>query len=182
MMRPCKSAKGLPIHLEVLEMNSCVRLCAVRATFFVLLCALAIPSRANAQISVLSTTPNNAAQGTINLNVTVGGKGFKNGAKAQWFVTGTTNPGGVTVNSTAFVNSTTLNANITVSSMAVLGNFDVQVTNSDGRTGKGTELFAVVGNGNKQTTLRVAGLKLRAESIRWHLANRYGYTSVPFEA
>lgn len=96
-----------------------------------------------AQISVTSATPNSATQGTVNLNVTVGGKGFQAGAKAQWFISGTTNPGGVTVNSTAFVNSTTLTANITISSTAYVGNFDIVVKNTTGRTGKGSELFAV---------------------------------------
>jgi hypothetical protein len=84
-----------------------------------------------------------AEQGTINLNVKVTGKGFKNGAKAKWFVTGTTDPGGVTVNSTTFVNSTELTANITVADTATVANFDIAVTNADGRGGKGTELFAV---------------------------------------
>ena len=102
---------------------------------------------ASAQISVTSALPNSATQGTINLDVTVGGKGFKAGATAQWFVSGTTNPGGVTVNSTAFVNSNTLTANITVSSTANVGGFDVVVKNTDGRTGKGTELFAVQSKG-----------------------------------
>jgi hypothetical protein len=88
------------------------------------------------------------AQGTVNLNVKVTGKGFKNGAQAKWFVTGTTNPGGVTVNSTAFVSSTELTANITVSDTATIANFDIQVLNSDGRGGKGTELFAVTAKGN----------------------------------
>jgi hypothetical protein len=98
---------------------------------------------ASAQVSVTSALPNSATQGTINLDVTVGGKGFKSGAQAQWFISGTTNPGGVTVNSTAFVNSNTLTANITVSGTAYVGGFDVVVKNTDGRTGKGTELFAV---------------------------------------
>jgi hypothetical protein len=106
-----------------------------------LLSSLAAP--AAAQIQVASATPNSTTQGTINLNVTVGGKGFKKGAKAAWFVTGTTNPGGVTVNSTAFVNSTTLVANITVADAATVSSYDVQVQNSDGRIGSGTELFAV---------------------------------------
>jgi len=99
--------------------------------------------RAAAQISVNSAAPNNTAQGTINLDVVVSGNGFKKGAKAQWFVTGTTNPGGVTVNSTTFNNSGQVTANISVSATATTGPFDIQVVNTDGRTGKGTELFAV---------------------------------------
>ena len=100
------------------------------------------------QVQVTAADPAAAAQGTINLNVKVTGKGFKNGAKAKWFITGTTDPGGVVVNSTAFVNSGELTANITVSDTAIIANFDIQVLNSDGRGGKGTELFAVVAKGN----------------------------------
>ena len=103
---------------------------------------------ATAQVQVKATNPSSAAQGTINLDVTVNGSGFKNGAKAQWFVTGTTNPGGVTVNSTTFVSSTQLTANLTVSSTATISGYDVQVRNSDGRTGKGTDLFAVIQAGS----------------------------------
>ena len=106
-----------------------------------------LATSAPAQISVTSALPNSTTQGTINLNVNVGGKGFKSGAKAQWFISGTTNPGGVTVNSTAFVNSNTLAANITVSTSAYVGGFDIVVTNADGRSGKGTELFAVQSKG-----------------------------------
>src|SRR5438270_3288051 len=98
---------------------------------------------ASAQISVTSATPNSTTQGTINLTVTVGGNGFKAGAQAQWFISGSKTAGGITVNSTAFVNSNTLTANITVSSTANVGNFDIVVKNTDGRTGKGSELFAV---------------------------------------
>lgn len=115
---------------------------AVMLMFLVVTLVL-LANPASAQISVTSATPNSTVQGTTNLNVTIGGKGFQAGAKAQWFISGTTNPGGVTVNSTAFVNSTTLTANITVSSTAFVGGFDIQVKNTTGRTGKGTELFAV---------------------------------------
>src|SRR6266705_227715 len=100
-----------------------------------------------AQIQVNSSSPSAAPQGTVNLNITVNGSGFKRGAKAQWFVTGTTNPGGVTVNSTTFNGSSTLTANITIASNATLSGFDVVVTNTDGRTGKGTDLFAVTQQG-----------------------------------
>ena len=51
------------------------------------------------------------------------------------------------VNSTAFVNPNTLKANITVSSTAYVGGFDIVVKNTDGRSGKGSELFAVQSKG-----------------------------------
>lgn len=100
------------------------------------------------QVQVTAADPAAAAQGTINLNVKVTGKGFKNGAKAKWFITGTTDPGGVQVNSTAFVNSGELTANITIADTAIIANFDIQILNSDGRGGKGTELFAVIAKGS----------------------------------
>src|SRR5205814_2273232 len=102
---------------------------------------------ATAQIQVDSANPTAAPQGTINLDVTISGNGFKKGAKAQWFVTGTTNPGGVTVNSTTFKGSTQLTANITVAPDAVISAFDIVVRNTDGRTGKGTDKFAVTVKG-----------------------------------
>src|SRR5437773_4567836 len=102
---------------------------------------------ATAQIQVDSANPTAAPQGTINLDVTISGNGFKKGAKAQWFVTGTTNPGGVTVNSTTFKGSGQLTANITVASDAVISGYDIKVTNTNGRTGKGTDLFAITQKG-----------------------------------
>ena len=115
---------------------------------------LSLP-RAAAQITVNGANPNTAAQGTVNLDVIVSGSGFKKGAKAHWFVTGTTNPGGVTVNSTSFNNSGQLTANITVAGDAVISGFDIQVVNTDGRTGKGTELFAVKAPGSNKTSCPV---------------------------
>jgi hypothetical protein len=118
--------------------TSSLRLFALSVTFL-----LAGAVGADGQIQVNSTSPNSAAQGTVNLNVTIRGNGFKKGAKAQWFITGTTNPGGVTVNSTTFTGSSSLTANITIASGATISGYDVAVTNADGRTGKGTDLFAV---------------------------------------
>jgi hypothetical protein len=102
---------------------------------------------ATGQIQVTSTNPSAAPQGTVNLNVTISGSGFKKGATAAWYVTGTTNPGGVTVNSTAFNGSSSLTANITVASDAVTSGFDIVVQNTDGRTGKGTDAFTVTAKG-----------------------------------
>ena len=115
-------------------------------------------SNAQGPVQVNAADPPAAEQGTINLNVKVTGKGFKNGAVAKWFVTGTTNPGGVTVNSTSFVSSSELTANITVSDTATIANFDIQVLNSDGRGGKGTELFTVTAKGNGATACTVQPL------------------------
>lgn len=121
---------------------------------------------AAAQIQVNSTSPAAAPQGTTNLNVTISGSGFKKGAKAHWFVTGTTNPGGVTVNSTTFNGSSSLTANITIASGATLSGFDVLVANTDGRTGKGTDLFTVTQQGTPigcLTTGTPSGFSLASE-------------------
>ena len=96
------------------------------------------------QIQVTAADPAVAAQATVNLDVKVTGKGFKNGAKAKFLVTGTADTGGVVVNSTTFVSSTELRANINVAETAIIAGFDIEVSNSDGRGGKGTELFRVV--------------------------------------
>ena len=102
---------------------------------------------ATAQIQVDSASPTAAPQGSVSLDIAITGNGFKKGASAQWYVTGTTNPGGVTVNSTTFKGSTQLTANITVAPDAVISGFDIVVRNADGRTGKGTDKFAVTQKG-----------------------------------
>jgi hypothetical protein len=116
---------------------------SLRFLAFLCACLLACAVFATAQIQVNSTNPNAAPQGTTNLNVTINGSGFKKGAQAKWFVSGTTNPGGVTVNSTTFNSSSQLTANVTISTTAVTSGFDVVVTNSDGRTGVGRDAFTV---------------------------------------
>src|ERR1700746_2341850 len=79
-----------------------------------------MPTAAPAQVAVSSASPNNAPQGTSGLNVADNGTGFEKGAKATWLVTGTTDTGGVTVNSTTFLNSDQLVANITVAGNATV--------------------------------------------------------------
>ena len=95
-------------------------------------------------VSVTSANPSSGEQGTLNLNVTITGKGFKYGAKANFYKTGTTDPAGLNVKSTQYVSATQLVANIDIADTAALTSFDIQVVNADGRTGKGTELFSVV--------------------------------------
>ena len=90
-----------------------------RMTFALAAIAVALPLAAQT-ISVTAANPNTAAQGTLNLNVTISGKGFKNGARSDFFVHQTTDTGGIVVHSTGFVNSSTLVANIDVAETAVV--------------------------------------------------------------
>jgi len=99
--------------------------------------------RAAGQITVASATPNNAQQGTVNLDVKVAGSGFANGATTTWYVTGTTDTGGVVVNSTTFVNSSQVVANITIPGNATVSGYDIVVKNTSGRTGVGSDQFTV---------------------------------------
>jgi uncharacterized delta-60 repeat protein len=124
--------------------NQWLSILASLAVLFLCCAVVGAPVPVQAQtVQVLSANPPSAAQGTVNLNVLIKGKGFKTGAIAKFLVTGTTDTGGVRVNSTAFVDATTLTANIDVADTAVLSKFDIQVMNRDGRGGKGTELFSV---------------------------------------
>jgi hypothetical protein len=114
--------------------------------FFVpwlLLQAAWAPPVAAQDIVVSAADPPSAPQGTVSLDVTIKGNNFKRGAVSRFVLTGTTNPGGVTVKKTTFVNRTELRANIDIADTAELSKFDIEVQNSDGRTGKGIELFTV---------------------------------------
>ncbi len=113
-----------------------------------LFCVSTLPLDAQQSITVTSANPNNAAQDTINLNVLINGKGFKKGALAKFFISGTTDSGGVSVNSTTFINSGQLNANINVAGNAAVTSFDIVVALTDGRSGKGTQLFNVTVKGS----------------------------------
>lgn len=95
------------------------------------------------EVEVNSADPPSASRGTVNLNVLIRGKGFKRGAVARFFRTNTADPGGIRVNSTAFLGGTQVVANIDVEEGAALDKFDIEVQNRDGRTGKGIELFTV---------------------------------------
>ena len=106
--------------------------------FLFLLAALPLAAQ---NVQVNSADPPSAPQSAVNLNVTIQGRGFRRGAVARFFVTGSINPGGVQVNSTTFVGGSTLVANIDIAADATISLFDIEVENDDGRTGKGIELF-----------------------------------------
>jgi hypothetical protein len=116
----------------------------INLTFLSLLVMVLAPAGAAfAQIKVTAATPASAVQGTISLDVVVSGAGFDNSAKVQYLVSGTTNPGGITVKKVVFRNSNELVTTIDVTDTADLASFDIQVTLSNGRKGKGTTLFSV---------------------------------------
>jgi uncharacterized delta-60 repeat protein len=95
------------------------------------------------KITVKSATPNNGAQGSVSLDIVIDGSGFGSDSVAQFHVSGTTNPGGIRVNSTRRVSNSQIVANIDIDDLALLSYYDIKVV-SNGRTGKGTDLFQVV--------------------------------------
>jgi hypothetical protein len=113
------------------------------AAFTLLVLGLGCASAAPPQVKVTAATPSSTYQGTISLDVVVNGSGFDNTSKVQFLVSGTTNPGGVTVKKVVFHNSGEVVATIDVADTANIANFDIVVMLSDGRKGKGTTLFAV---------------------------------------
>ena len=104
-----------------------------------------------AQIKVTAATPASAYQGTIALDVVVSGSGFDNSAKVQYFVSGTTNPGGIAVKKVTFRDSTELVTTIDVADTADLASFDIVVMLDSGRKGKGTTLLSVQAKPTKTT-------------------------------
>jgi probable HAF family extracellular repeat protein len=91
--------------------------------------------------TVRSTNPDSATVDTT-LNVRVLGSGYDQGSRANWAFKGVPSAKVVT-NSTQFVSSTELVANITIARDANIGRYDVIVTTSSGKGGIGTELFAI---------------------------------------
>lgn len=140
---------------------------------FVLAAMGTLAAPAEAQIQVTSANPNNAPQGTTNLIVKIGGNGFKRDAASKFFVTGTTNQGGITVNSTAFVSNSEVDANLTIASTASISGFDIYVT-SGGRTGKGTDLFSVIQNSKNTSNCTVQPLPA---GVSWVASLNYGTAS-----
>jgi len=98
-------------------------------------------SGASSEVTVTAAVPDSATQDTT-LDVTISGSGFAAGAAAVWGQGGVP-ASGVRTNSTRFVSSRKLVANITIAVDAATGLYDVIVTNLGGKKGIGTELFAV---------------------------------------
>jgi probable HAF family extracellular repeat protein len=92
--------------------------------------------------TVKATDPDSATRDTT-LDVRVLGSGFDQGSRAQWAYQGVVDETRIKTNSTRYVSSTELVANITISRTANPGLWDVIVTTSTGKKGIGTERFTV---------------------------------------
>src|SRR5215213_8886976 len=99
-------------------------------------------ARVAAGPSVTSTNPSYGDLGTT-VNVHVIGSGFTAGAQATWLLHGVADSAHVRTNSTTYVSSTELVANITIAGDATLDYWDVQVALAGGKNGVGTEAFEI---------------------------------------
>ena len=115
----------------------------VKAVFIAALMAAVPLGTAQAQVAVTSATPSSAPQGTVALDVEIAGSGFDSSAQVEFLVTGSENPGGITVKKVVVRGSKKLIATIDVAPDATAEPFDIQVTLSGGRKGKGITLFKV---------------------------------------
>ena len=104
---------------------------------------LGLVGTADADVTVTSADPAEAPQGTVSLDVTVTGNGFDSSAQVAFLVTGTTNPGGITVRKVSVRGSRKLIVTIDIAETATVAKFDIEVTLSSGRKGKGSTLFTV---------------------------------------
>ncbi len=91
--------------------------------------------------TVTSTSPSSSVR-NVTLDVRVLGSGFDQGTRAEWAIHGVRSPKVVT-NSTRFVSSGELVANITIAADAEVTLYDVIVTTASGKPGIGTETFEV---------------------------------------
>ena len=113
---------------------------------------LAAAPAAAQDIEVTAADPPEMEQAQT-IDVIIKGNGFDSSAAAKFFLSGTRKTGGVTVNSTTFIDSQTLSANVTAAADAVIASYDIEVQASQGRRGKGIELFAVKQTSSPSQTL-----------------------------
>ena len=114
------------------------------ALFALVVLALGPVGTAWAQVKVTAADPSSATQGTTSLDVSISGSGFDSTAQVQFLVTGTADTGGIFVKKVVVRSSRKLVATIDVADTAVVNKFDIEVTLSGDRKGKGTTLFTVL--------------------------------------
>ncbi|MFN2638077.1 MAG: hypothetical protein ABR585_13725, partial [Gemmatimonadaceae bacterium] len=103
---------------------------------------LAAAKAASTSVTVTGTFPSQGPTDTT-IDVTISGSGFDAGASATFPLNGVDDPR-VHVNSTRFVSSTQLVANLRIAPDAPTVKYDVAVLDVSGKKGIGSELFTVV--------------------------------------
>ncbi|HMI55030.1 MAG TPA: IPT/TIG domain-containing protein [Gemmatimonadaceae bacterium] len=91
--------------------------------------------------TVSSVVPDSSERGTT-LDITVNGSGFDKGSTVKFERQGVP-ASGITVNSTSYVTSRKLVANVTIAADADVGKYDVAVITPNDRKGIGVEMFTV---------------------------------------
>jgi hypothetical protein len=120
--------------------------------------------------SVSSVSPDTASLSTT-LDVKISGNGFANGMVARWELSGAADPTQIITNSTTFVSSKQLVANVTISGNATAAKWDVAIY-AGGKTGIGSELgvlkqaFQVLDpTATWEIPLSDAGLSIRSDHV-----------------
>ena len=113
----------------------------------------AAKATATADMSVSGATPDSATQDTT-LDVVINGSGFVSGTAANWALAGVQDPAQVRTNSTRYVNSRQLVANITISATATIASWDIVLTAVGKKGGIGTEAFAIRQKANSDINSR----------------------------
>ena len=137
-------------------------------------------ARAPADPTVTATDPDTAVQDTT-LDVTVTGTGFDNGSTAEWLLAGVPDSR-VHTNSTRYVSTRTLVANITIAGDAVPAKYDVAVTTTKGKKGIGTEKFVVQLRDPSAifTVDDAAGMKVTSDGRGPYVGNTCGVGGIIF--
>jgi len=95
------------------------------------------------KVSVTDAAPSEAFQ-DVELDVTISGSGFDDGSTASFLVTGTADDSQIEILSNEYLPSTDqLKTRIKVKGGASAVYYDIEVTNSRGRRGKGSTMFKV---------------------------------------
>jgi hypothetical protein len=133
--------------------------------------AVPLMGKSPTALAVTSTNPSFGDQGAT-IDVHILGSGFTSGAQATWLLHGAADPAHVRTNSTTFVSSTELVANITIASDAQLDFWDVQVALIGGKNGVGSECFEVtsaqiLGPGTLGSNITVRVINEQLQVVGW---------------
>ena len=124
-------------------MNKLIRNCFV--VFLVLMTGMVwldAQAAKPVKVTVESAFPDNADQGDL-IDVEIEGTGFDDGSTARFIVTDTRDDTQIDVQSVEYLGPGKLKAKIKVKDAALVIDYDIEVTTSSGRRGKGTTLFRV---------------------------------------